>query len=861
MVICDICKQREAVAEVRINRNGEERLLHLCREDYARFQSRQFSPLEAMLFGFGDTLEQSREGTSLTRFLSDDAKRAIDRAAAVASRFGRRIVDTEHLLYAVSETAVGEATLQNLGVKATDIRGYIDANSQDEGNQVVSLGLSPRVKQVMVRAFAVMQEHGHAVIGPEHLLVALLEEDEGMASTILVRFGVTPAKLKEQLEKEHSEPKKESNTPTLDAHSRDLTTLAKQGKLDPVIGRAVEIESTVEVLARRTKSNPVLIGEPGVGKTAVVEGLAQRIVAGTVPEALQNKRLVELSLANLVAGTRYRGDFEERIQKLLEEVKQDRSLILFIDELHTVVGTGAQEGSLDVANVLKPALARGEIALIGATTLSEYQKHIEKDAALERRFQPILVGEPTKEQAVTILHGLRDAYEAHHKVEITDEAIQAAVDLSDRYLTQRFLPDKAIDLLDQAAARVRIASTSQPTEVKELEDRLIRKRRELERAKTHGTDEKRYALTQEVAELEKDHADRLNSWKQERSTATNSVGVREIATVVSKVTGVPVTELTAMEREKLLNLEARLKERVIGQDNAVASVAHAVRVARAGLTDGRRPIASLLFVGPTGVGKTELTKALAEAVFGSEEAMIRLDMSEYGERHTIARMIGAPPGYVGHDDAGQLTEKVRRNPYTVVLLDEIEKAHPEVANVLLQILEDGRLTDGKGRTVDFSNTVVILTSNLGSELFQGKSTSIGFDSKQAAAPGRDDFEPILRQFFRPELINRLDEVVVFAPLSKDGIASIVDLQLARVARLAHAQGVTLSFTKELREHLAEAGFSSVYGARELRRTVKREVEQPLAEALLSGSVHEGSFVELGWGNGLLKIQQLEKVSA
>lgn len=856
MQTCDICGIRPAVTQVTIQRDGEERTLHLCAEDYEQLQTA--SPFEALFLGalaggrHGGAAR--REGTDITKFLSDQARAALDQAAATAQKWGRREVDTEHLLHALTGHEIVTQLLQSFKLQPADIKGYIEANTVKESHQAGQLTLSPRVKQVVIRSFHVAQEMGHGYIGPEHMLVALTEEKDGLAGDLLRKLGLTPQALREKTLKhlgarERGADLATVDTPTLNQYSRDLTALAKQGKLDPVIGRADEIESTIEILARRTKNNPVLIGEPGVGKTAIVEGLAQRVHNGSVPEELQGRRVVELNLNALVAGTRFRGDFEERIQGVLKEITEHQdSLIVFIDELHTLMGAGqgGGEGGLDASNIIKPALARGELHLIGATTLNEYQKHIEKDAALERRFQPVLVSEPTQEQAIEILRGLRDAYEAHHKVRITDEAITAAVELSDRYVTNRFLPDKAIDLIDQAAARVKIASNSFPPEKQELDAELARLKREQEAALAHKREEEAEQLSHQITAVEKQRDALIEQWRKEKGVTSQEVGLKQVAEVVAKLTGVPVTELTEEEKQRLLKLEEKLKERVIGQEDAIAAVAHAVRVSRAGLTEGKRPIATLMFLGPTGVGKTELAKALAEVVFGSEEAMIRLDMSEYMERHTVARMIGSPPGYVGYDEGGQLTEPIRRRPHSLILLDEIEKAHPEVSNVLLQLFDDGRLTDGKGRVVDFSNTIIIATSNLGSDL-RHEIEDIGFrpakkEPRSLPTGFKERLMEVLRHHFRPEFINRLDEVVFFQPLTKEQIEAIVRLQLERVVRTAHGQGITLAIEKSLVKHLAEVGYLPEFGARELRRRIKREVENELAKLLLNQQFKKGDTV-------------------
>ena len=712
----------------------------------------------------------------------------------------------------------------------------------------------PGSKSALSRAFSVSGEFGHSYVGPEHLLIGLAEEGEGIGPDVLNRYGLTPQAIRQQVTKvvgrgaEEGRVDTPTNTPNLDKYSRDLTKLAREGKLDPVIGRAQEIETTIEVLARRKKNNPVLIGEPGVGKTAIVEGLAQRIVAGEVPESLRDKRLVELSINSMVAGSKYRGEFEERVQQILKEVtEREDELVLFIDEIHTIVGAGqgGGEGGLDIANVFKPALARGELNLIGATTLNEYQKYIEKDAALERRFQPVFVPEPTVAQTIMILRGLRDTLEAHHKVTITDEAIIAAAELSDRYITGRFLPDKAIDLIDQAAARVKISATARPVDVQDMEAEV----RQLKREQDYASSRKHFDRASEIQARHdarnKDLQDATERWRRERGSASTEVRTEHIAQVVSKLTGVPVNELTSEERQRLVKMEERLHKRVIGQEEAVRAVSDAVRLARAGLREGRRPIATFLFLGPTGVGKTELAKALAETVFGEEDAMIRLDMSEYMERHAVARLIGAPPGYVGYEEGGQLTERVRRRPYSVVLLDEIEKAHPDVYNVLLQVFDDGRLTDGKGRVVDFTNTVIIATSNLGSDIIQRHLNLRGTAEDDQARLKRELMD-VLRGHFRPEFINRIDEIIVFHALARSEIRSIVDLQLERVKRTAHGQGVELDIDGSLVDHLAAAGFRPEFGARELRRLIRSELETQLARAMLANEVQEGDRVLARW---------------
>ncbi len=855
-----------------------------------------FEDLDRLLggaFGFPREAEEAEEAAGplvrgprtagrppMERYLSRKAREVLRDAAATARRFGRGEVDTEHLLYVLAETDVAAEILGRLNVNPADVRGFIEYNAPrgeeapgaGEGGRAGEQGgrepgrraaresggvrreeaepggvaVSPRLKTALEMAFEAARDLGHGYVGPEHLLIGLAEEQEGMAGEVLRKFGVTPEGLREETVRVVGRGTRErelpSPTPTLDRFSRDLTRLAREGKLDPVIGREREIETTIEILSRRTKNNPVLIGEPGVGKTAIVEGLAQRIAAGQVPEILRGKRVVELNLTALVAGTKYRGEFEERAKRLLDEVTAQRErLIVFIDELHTVVGAGAAEGATDLANIIKPALARGEMHLIGATTLGEYQKHIEKDPALERRLQPVFVEEPTVEDTVEILHGLRDKYEAHHRVKITDEAIRAAATLSQRYITGRRLPDKAIDLIDQAAARVRIGAASRSEEMRRLEERIARLEREEEYAASRRHYDEAKRLREEIEAARKQLEEATEKWRLGRGVTTPEVRAEHVAEVVSRLTGIPVAELTEEEREKLLRLEEKLHQRVIGQEEAVRAVADAVRVARAGLKERRRPIATFLFIGPTGVGKTELARALAWAVFGDEDAMVRLDMSEYMERHTVSRLIGAPPGYVGYEEAGQLTEPVRRRPYQVVLLDEIEKAHPDVGNVFLQVLDDGRLTDGKGRVVDFTNTIIIATSNLGAELIQAN-LHAPEGARKGYAELKEDLMRVLRRHFRPEFLNRIDEVILFHALDREQIREIVRLQLRRVEEAAREQGIEVRWDESLVEYLARVGYAPEFGARELKRRIKAEVETRLARSILEGAVKPGSRV-------------------
>jgi ATP-dependent Clp protease ATP-binding subunit ClpC len=865
--LCDICHRRPVAYEVTVVQDGQERVLHVCAVDYARLRNQSLSPIEQM-FGddffkspaqrasdleslssrLGYPIPRAREETDISQYFSEHTKELIQEAGRSALSFNRTEVDTEHLLYALAGNEVVQEIFKQFKIVPEDVRGYIEHNAPKGERQAQpspeGLGVSPRVKSIIGAAFRAARELGHGYIGPEHLLIGLVEEDDGLAGELLRKYGLTSESIRQKVIKvvgrgaQEGRIESQSTTPQLDKYSRDLTKLAEEGKLDPVIGRADEIETTIEILSRRTKNNPVLVGEPGVGKTAIVEGLAQRILAEDVPDVLMGKRVVELGINSLVAGSKYRGEFEERMQQVLEEVLAHKDqLILFIDELHTIMkagGTG-EEGGLDVSNIIKPHLARGDLHLIGATTLNEYQKHIEKDAALERRFQMVLVPEPTVEQTIEILRGLRDRYEAHHKVKITDEAIVAAAELSNRYISNRFLPDKAIDLIDQAASRVRIGLTTRPPDVRALDDQLQKLRREHEYAASHRqhTDQKKQEA--EITRLEREREAAQERWKQERGVTTTEVRKEHIAEVVSKMTGIPVTELTQAEREKLLDMEKDLRERVIGQEEAIRAVSDAIRRGRSGLRRERSPIATFLFLGPTGVGKTELAKALAWLVFGDEEAMVRVDMSEYMERYAVSRLIGAPPGYIGYDEGGQLTEAVRRRPYAVVLLDEIEKAHPDVYNILLQVLDDGRLTDGKGRVVDFTNTLIIATSNLGSALMQ---------ERAGREELRDELMAVLRQHFRPEFLNRLDEIIIFNSLNKEEVKQITRLQLGKVRQMARGQGIELEFDDSVVNHIAEVGFAPEFGARELRRRIQNEVETALSRLMLQGELTEGDSAQV-----------------
>ncbi|WP_439653394.1 ATP-dependent Clp protease ATP-binding subunit [Pseudomonas umsongensis] len=880
--LCEICNARPAVARVTVSQNGQARTMSVCDHDYRQLLRHQsmLNPFDSLLGGgvsrFFDSMggakdqggddfrlsaQVPRESVDATDAFSSQTLEMLQRAGEKAYELNRSELDTEHLLYVLADTDVGTALLKELKLSAVEIKGYIDQHAQRGTAQtqapIDQMSISPRLKKVFNFAFQASRDLGHSYVGPEHLLIGLASVPESVAGTLLKKYGVTPEALRQKVVKvvgkgaEDGRVDTPTGTPTLDKFGRDLTSLAREGKLDPVLGRAQEIENTIEVLARRRKNNPVLIGEPGVGKTAIVEGLAQRIVKGDVPEILRGRRLVEVNLNSMVAGSKYRGEFEERAKQLLDEVTAKSSeLILFIDELHTIVGAGqgGEEGGLDIANVLKPALARGELSLIGATTLNEYQKHIEKDAALERRFQPVLISEPTVEQTIIILRGLRDKLEAHHQVTFADEAFVAAAELSDRYITSRYLPDKAIDLIDQAAARVRISSSSRPAGIQELEAEITQLKREQDYASSRKRFDESKSFEERIGQKQAQLGEETEAWERKTGSETLEVTLESIAEVLSRLTGIPVTELTQEERQKLLNMEDTLRDRLVGQEAAVLAVSDAVRLSRAGLGQANRPIATFLFLGPTGVGKTELAKALAETVFGDEQSIIRIDMSEYMERHAVARLIGAPPGYVGYDEGGQLTERVRRKPYSVILLDEIEKAHPDVSNVLLQVFDDGRLTDGKGRVVDFSNTIIIATSNLGSPIIM-ENLERPEDERLTDKALRDELMGVLKGHFRPEFLNRIDDIIVFHALTRDNIRSIVSIQLDRVIRTAAAQNITVKIDGSLIDRLADVGYQPEFGARELKRQIRQSVETQLAKEMLAGKLEAGDSVELVYDKG------------
>ena len=805
---------------------------------------------------------------------TEKANKALNLAVQSAEQFGHSYVGTEHVLLGLLQegSGVAYAALTSCGVTADSISQRVQANEIGGApTHLTADAFTPRTKRVLRSAVAVAARVGSSYVGTEHLLIALVSDSDSYAVGFLNEAGVSMQALVQAIQNrlggksnpnggfqnggfqsggypnEGFDPNgnPQEGGSALDKFGRDLTKAAKNGEIDPVIGREKEIERVIQILSRRTKNNPVLIGEPGVGKTAVAEGLALEISKGNVPEILRDKRVVSLDLTGMVAGAKYRGDFEERIKAAIDEVKSSGNTILFIDELHTIIGAGAAEGSADAANILKPSLARGDFQVIGATTLNEYRKYIEKDAALERRFQPVKVGEPTQEQAVEILKGLRDSYEAHHKVKITDEAIEAAVKLSSRYIADRYLPDKAIDLIDEGASKVRLAAMTSPDNVKDLEDKVKNLENEKASAVNEQDFERAAKLRDEQKRVQAELDEAKKSWQERREDKCGEVDAEIIAKIVSDWTGIPVVQLTKEESDRLLHMEEVLHERVVGQNEAVTAVAKAIRRGRVGLKDPKRPVGSFIFLGPTGVGKTELCKALAQAMFGDENAMLRLDMSEYMEKHTVSKLIGSPPGYVGFDEGGQLTEKVRRKPYSVVLFDEIEKAHPDVFNMLLQILEDGRLTDSQGRTVDFKNTVIIMTSNVGARMITDKQKSLGFAQEEKAQKQEDIRSLVmgeLKKVFRPEFLNRVDDIIVFNKLTQDEIKQIAGKMLETLSKRLAAMDITITFTDAAITAIADKGFDDSYGARPLRRAIQSEIEDVLSEKLLDGEIKANSAV-------------------
>jgi len=820
------------------------------------------------------------------------AEKAIEIANDIALELGHNYIGSEHILYGLCKEGTGVASkvIENQGISADDILQEIEMliGTNEPLNSNESFGFTPRSKRIIENAFIEARKLGSEFIGTEHLLIGIMREGDSVAVRIMMDLNIDPRKLYNEIVKVLNEDGIDSNsprnqtdknigsfnsTPTLNQFGSDLTKQAREGKLDPVIGRKNEIDRVIQILSRRTKNNPCLIGEPGVGKTAVVEGLAEKIVSEDVPEMLKNKRIVSVDISGMVAGAKYRGDFEERIKKCLAEVKKAGDVILFIDEIHTIVGAGSAEGAVDAANILKPLLARGEVQVVGATTLNEYRKYIEKDSALERRFSPVTVGEPTEEETIKILEGLRDKYEAHHNVKITEEAIKSAVQLSIRYINDRFLPDKAIDLIDEAASRAKLKTYTEPDSLKELEEQIEEMQKDKEEAVRTQKFEKAADLRDKEKELKEKYEKEQKKWKNKNNKSVTNITEENIAEVIASWTGIPAKKITEDENEKLKNLEKNLHARVIGQNEAVEAVAKAIRRGRVGLKDPKRPIGSFLFLGPTGVGKTELSKALAETLFGDENALIRIDMSEYMESHSVSKLIGSPPGYVGFDEGGQLTEKIRRKPYSVILFDEIEKAHPDVMNMLLQILEDGRLTDSQGRTVNFKNTVIIMTSNIGARLITDKK-SLGFsqdtviknlDGKESSKSAEEkaklekqnkEYEEIkkavmeeLKRELRPEFINRIDEIIVFHKLTDEEISRIIDLMLKEVQNRLQAQKIKIEIEPEVKELIASKGIDKAFGARPLRRTIQNMLEDKLAEEILDGNLKKNKTTKIGVKDG------------
>jgi ATP-dependent Clp protease ATP-binding subunit ClpC len=803
---------------------------------------------------------------------TERAQKVLALAQEEAMRLGHNNIGTEHILLGLIREGEGIAAkaLQASNLDMEKIQKEVETliGKGTEGTQ--NIHYTPRAKKVIELSMDEARKLGHTYVGTEHILLGLIREGEGVAARVLNNLGVSLNKARQQVlqllgsnesasNNTQGGQSHSANTPTLDSLARDLTAIAREEGLDPVIGRSKEIERVIQVLSRRTKNNPVLIGEPGVGKTAIAEGLAQLVVNNEIPETLRDKRVMTLDMGTVVAGTKYRGEFEDRLKKIMDEIRQANNVILFIDELHTLIGAGGAEGAIDASNILKPALARGELQCIGATTLDEYRKYIEKDAALERRFQPITVDQPSTDEAFLILQGLRDRYEAHHRVKITDEAIEQAVKLSDRYITDRFLPDKAIDLIDEAASKVRLKSYTAPPNLKELEHKLEGIKKEKDASVQSQEFEKAASLRDTEQKLREEVETTKNEWKEKQGQTDTEVTGEDIAQIVASWTGIPVVKLAEEETERLLKMEEILHKRVVGQDEAVKAVSKAIRRARAGLKDPKRPIGSFIFLGPTGVGKTELARAVAESLFGDENATIRVDMSEYMEKHSTSRLVGSPPGYVGFEEGGQLTEKVRRKPYSVILLDEIEKAHPDVFNILLQVLEDGRLTDSKGRTVDFRNTAIIMTSNVGAEMIK-KGTSLGFQagtSEQDYDNMKDKVMGELKRSFRPEFLNRIDEVIVFHSLEEAHIQEIVGLMARELQKRLTEQEIELDLTDSALRLIAKEGFDPQYGARPLRRALQRHVEDRLSEELLQGTISKGDTVEIDVENEQLVVRKKE----
>ena len=886
-MLCEECHVNEANFTVSVVAGEETTVRHLCADCMSRMngdlvRGNVRSLLSTVLSAIrANADDDNRKEFSMPIFgrFTQKAQQTLTLAQRIAAELQQPYVGTEHFLLALLKTgaSVPEAVSARMNYEdvVAELREHLKTIQNPDTPRSPRIELSPRAKKTLENSVLESHKLGQNYVTVEHIWLALLGNDDGVAGGLLRKAGVDLSAAREQLLRQMREnagneeaprrmpgmqpfaPAKGRNNDNgkseLEKYSRDLTAAAEKNELDPVIGRETEIQRIIQILIRRTKNNPVLIGEPGVGKSAVAEGLAQRIVQGNVPELLSGKRIMSLDIGSMVAGTKYRGEFEERLKNVMEELHKAGNVLLFIDEIHTIIGAGATEGSLDAANILKPALSRGEIQCIGATTLDEYRKHIEKDAALERRFQPVVVGEPTAEETLSILYGLRDRYEAHHKVRITDEALAAAVKLGDRYIPDRYMPDKAIDLMDEAASRVRIAACTAPPDVREQEKRLEAVVIEKKEAISHQDFEKAAALRDQERNINREIAEKRAEWNRAQSTARDTVTDEDIAQVVSQWTGIPVSRMTEQEAQRLVRLEETLHKRLIGQEEAVSAVARAIRRARAGLKDPKRPIGSFIFLGPTGVGKTELCRALGEAMFGDEDSVIRLDMSEYMEKHTVSRLVGSPPGYVGYEEGGQLTEAVRRKPYSVVLLDEVEKAHPDVFNMLLQILEDGRLTDNTGRVVSFKNTIVVMTSNAGAHVIgHGRAMGFGADQKGEARDYEAMKESVMKEvkeIFRPEFINRVDELIVFHSLNEEEIRRITELMLKQVADRLKEQEILLTWDKKVTDKLAQDGYDPKFGARPLRRLIQRTVEDTMSEELLKGNIRLGQEIRLTVKNG------------
>jgi len=810
---------------------------------------------------------------NIASLFSNRTNEALQNAIDQAQKYSQRSVDTEHILYGIlNDKTVVQKIFKELNLEISEILKYVEANMHKGSFPTSQIGFSPRANQVIQLAYQESLELGHNYIGTEHLLLGLILEGEGLGAQILKKFGIVHEKARQIVIKIVGEGdidgKKVSNddTPTLNEYTKDLTELAKQDKIDPVIGRDNEISRVIEILSRRKKNNPVLIGEPGVGKTAIAEGLALRIVSGSIPEVLKDKKVKALDLSSLLAGSKYRGEFEDRAKKLIEDIeKSERNIILFIDELHTIVGSGAQAGELDFSNMIKPALARGDLQIIGATTLNEYQKYIEKDAALERRFQPVLIEEPTIEDTILILKGIKERYESHHKLKIQEEALTVAANLSHRYIKNRFLPDKAIDVIDEACSRVRLNATTEPNELRKIKEEIKKLESEREALTRSGQHKESAEIKVKIEQLKEMQAPLEEEWLKQKGTGTPEVKTNDVIETISRMTGIPITELNQKDKEDLQNLESKLHERIIGQEEAVKLVTQSIIRSRTGLKDPKRPIASFLFLGPTGVGKTELAKALSELVFGSEDSIIRLDMSEYMEKHSVARLIGAPPGYIGYEEGGQLTERVKRRPYSVILIDEIEKAHPDVFNILLQVLDEGKLTDGKGKTIDFKNTIIIATSNIGADLILATLSAKEIsDALEKIKPSevedgliklktpsenipkweelKQEIFKELYKIFKPEFLNRLDDIVLFKALNKNEINSITSLILGNTKELLKEQEIEASFSNSVVNHLSKKGYEPSMGARPLKRVVQKEIDNLISQKILEGEIKKGDKI-------------------